>query len=265
MISEGPAHAREVLQNSDQDLVSALPRASIVQHLGGPMDLDDLCARFVNAQLAGDRREALRLVMEEGVGRGAPASEIALRVLQAAQRKIGELWQDNRISVADEHLATAIAQVVLAHLYRLSPASPLLDKRIVFGCVEGEHHDFPARLAADALDLAGYDVRFLGADVPTESLVSMIRRERPDLVALSATMSFNLRSLRMTVARLRSDFGEALPILVGGAACDTLADPAAELGADGFARDPRDLIGIAGRLISRPAHQARPQVLGGNP
>ncbi|WP_348652876.1 cobalamin-dependent protein [Polyangium sp. y55x31] len=203
--------------------------------------------------------------MEEGVGRGAPASEIGLHVLRAAQRRIGELWQDNRIGVADEHLATAIAQVVLSHLYRLSPASPLIDKLVVFGCVEGEHHDFPARLAADALDLAGYDVRFLGADVPTESLMSMIRRECPDLVALSATMSFNLRSLRMTVARLRSDFGEALPILVGGAACDTLVDPGAELGADGFARDTRDLIGIVGRLVSRPSLRARQQALGGHP
>ncbi|MDI1428540.1 cobalamin B12-binding domain-containing protein [Polyangium sorediatum] len=225
------------------------------------MDLDDLCARFVKAQLAGDRREALRLVLEEGVGRGAPTAELSLRVLEAAQREIGLLWQDNRISVADEHLATAIAQVVLTHLYRLSPASPLISKRVVFGCVEGEHHDFPARLAADALDLAGYDVRFLGADVPTESLVSMLHRERPDLVALSVTMSFNLRSLRMTVARLRSAFGDALPILVGGAACSTLADPAGDLGADAFARDARELIEVAGRLV---AH-VRPQALGGTP
>jgi MerR family transcriptional regulator, light-induced transcriptional regulator len=221
------------------------------------VDLGDLCARFLQAQLAGDRREALRLVIEEGVKRGAPTAEVCLRVIQEAQRQIGQLWQDNHISVADEHLATAIAQVVLAHLYRLSPASPLLGKRVLFACIEGEHHDFPARLAADTLDLAGYDVRFLGADVPTESLVSMIRRERPDLVALSTTMSFNLRSLGATVTRLRAEFGDMLPILIGGLACHTLEDPVGEFGADGFACDARELIDVVDRLLPLPSSHVR--------
>lgn len=240
-------------------------KTSSVEHLGVALDLDHLCTRFRDAQLAGDRREALRLVLEEGVGRGAPAAEVSRRVIQEAQRTIGELWQENRISVADEHLATAIAQVVLAHLYQLSAASPLVGKLVLFGCVEGEMHDFPARLAADALDLAGYDVRFLGADVPTEALVSMVRRERPDLVALSATMSFNLRSLRATVARLRDAFGDVLPILIGGLACHTLEDPADELGASGFARDTRDLIEVVGRLLSVPVSHVRKQAVGGAP
>src|SRR5690349_10167020 len=89
-----------------------------------PVDFDELRTRFLRAQLAGDRREALRIVTEEGVRRGAPAIDVALSVIQESQREIGQLWQDNRISVADEHLATAVAQVALAHLYQLATPLP---------------------------------------------------------------------------------------------------------------------------------------------
>ena len=73
--------------------------------------LEELREQFLAAQLAGDRREALRVVVEKGLqGANLAATELAVGVVAEAQRKIGELWQRNRISVADEHMATAIAQ-----------------------------------------------------------------------------------------------------------------------------------------------------------
>ncbi len=35
-------------------------------------------------------------------------------VIQKTQREIGRLWQENRITIADEHVATAISQLALA-------------------------------------------------------------------------------------------------------------------------------------------------------
>lgn len=181
-------------------------------------DLTALRASYLAAQLAGDRREALRLVLEE-VDRSGDVSAVQTGVVQEAQREIGRLWQENRISVAQEHMATAIAHIVLAHLYDHARRGPDLGKRIVVACVEGELHDFPARLVADALDLAGFEVRFLGANVPVESLVDAVLRERPDLVALSTTMTFNVPALRVAVARVREATGGRVPIAVGGGAC----------------------------------------------
>src|SRR5690349_3730573 len=78
----------------------------------------ELVKRYVEAQLAGDRDAAIRLLMEEGLEKGVSVAELQLDVIQRAQREIGRLWQENKISVAQEHLATAISQLVLAHLYR---------------------------------------------------------------------------------------------------------------------------------------------------
>jgi hypothetical protein len=90
---------------------------------------------------------------------------------------------------------------------------------------------FPARLVADALDLAGYDARFLGADVPTESLLTVLDESQPDLLALSITMKFHEPALREQIKRVRTHTQGRLPIAIGGRAFGSTA-AAVALGAD---------------------------------
>lgn len=203
--------------------------------------LDALTERFLAAQLKGDRRGALAVMT---AGDGAGTHERRLQVVRDAQREIGRLWEENRISVAQEHRATAIAQLTLAHLYDLAERGTPNGHRVVVACVTGEQHDFPARLVADALDLAGFDVHFLGADVPADDLVTLVTTERPALVALSATMGFNTKALRDAVRRLR----EAAPgvvIAVGGAA----GVECGETGADVCVQDAAGLVAEARRRL----------------
>ncbi len=177
-----------------------------------------LATRFLDAQLAGDRREALRLALEEGLARGAKPEDIHMFVVGASQREIGRLWQENRITVAEEHQATAISQVVLAHVFPHFARSPRLGRSVLVACVEGELHDMAARIASDILDAAGFDVRFLGASVPTDELLKMLRAKPVDALALSVTMTFHLSMVRQAVAAVRAACGPGLPILVGGEA-----------------------------------------------
>lgn len=179
-------------------------------------DLDTLSARYLDAQLAADRTEAVRLIIEEGAGRGVPVTDLLTRVILPAQREIGRLWQDNRITIADEHLATAISQLVIAQLYGRAERAPARGQRILVACVEGEYHDLGARVAADLLDLEGYDVQFAGANVPVDALRALVQRHQPDLVVLSVTMSFNAGALRRSVEAIREIPGRRIPIAAGG-------------------------------------------------
>lgn len=186
------------------------------------VDSDDYCTtltrRFLDAQLAADRHAAVRIVIEDGVQRGIDARRIMLDVIRPAQKQIGQLWQDNAISVADEHVATAISQLALAQLYPYAKRNPDTERRILVACVDGELHDMGARLAADMLDLEGHDVIFLGASVPVDSLVARARADRPDLIVLSITMTFHIAALGEAVRRLRSELSPAPPIAAGGRA-----------------------------------------------
>lgn len=182
---------------------------------GTAINFDSMCESYLRTQLDGDRRAALRFI-EEALRSGATADDVRRRVVQAAQREIGRLWQEDRISIAQEHMATAISQLALAHLFQHATFRPRVGKKILVACVPGEQHDFPARLLADALECAGYDVRFLGADVPLDSLLRAIEAERPDVLALSVTMVFNMPSLSATVQAVRKQANQRVPIAVGG-------------------------------------------------
>src|SRR6201992_2596481 len=159
------------------------------------LNLTDMRDQYLQQQLRGDRRAALQFI-EAALRDGASVDEVRCRIVQDAQREIGRLWQEDRITIAQEHMATAISQLALAHLFQRSEFKGRVNKKVLVACVPGEHHEFPARLLADALEVGGYDVRFLGADVPLDSLVHSIEVETPDVVALSMTMLFHLSALR---------------------------------------------------------------------
>ena len=211
-------------------------------------DVETLRQRFLEAQLAGNRRGAIDL-LAAAVRAGARVTDVQLKVVREAQREIGRLWQQNIVSIAQEHMATAIANMALAHLYDMAPHVRQNGRIVLVACVEGELHDFPARLVADALDLAGFDVRYLGANVPTDSLVGMVEHTRPDLVALSATMAFNAPALRTAATRIRERTRGEVPIAVGGAACEWVKGIGEEVGADIAGCDAAELVAEASRLL----------------
>lgn len=210
------------------------------------MTLVELRDRYLKAQLAGDRREATRVVVDEGLASGIEVIDLQTRVIQEAQNEIGRLWQQNRVTIAQEHMASAISQLVLATLFERATPAKSLGKKLVLACVDGELHDLPARIVADVLDLAGFDVRYLGASVPHDDLVSLIQAERPDVIGLSVTMNFNVPSLRTAVERLRRV--TETPIFIGGHATHWSVNLAFELGVESAGVEPREIVVIAKRL-----------------
>ena len=208
--------------------------------------LDDLRERYLRAQLSGDRREAVRLVTEDGLARGASVKELQAGVIGAAQDEIGRLWQLNLVTIAQEHMATAISQLALAALFERAKPPPSRGKKLVIACVQGEQHDLPARLAADYLELDGFEVRFLGANVPHEDLAAIVRDETPDVIGLSVTMSFNMAALREAITRLR--VVTTAPIFVGGHAIELSRASAEALGVAVAGKGPDDLLATARRL-----------------
>ncbi len=205
--------------------------------------------QYLRAQVTGDRRAALQVV-HEALAQGHSVRAIRQRVVQAAQQEIGKLWQENRISIAHEHMATAISQMALVQLFEVAPVSRTRGRKIVVACVEGEMHDLPARLVADYLESEGYSVRFLSANVPTESLCTAIDQQQPDLLALSVTMSFNVTGLRAAVAAVRERF-PTLKILAGGQALAWAPDLARQLGIVTTGDVPEEIVAKIEEMLLR--------------
>lgn len=184
------------------------------------MECQELSERFLAAQLKGDRRAGLRVIMEDGLAGGISIPDLHQNVIRRAQHEIGRLWESNSITVAREHVATAIAHLALAQLYPHLPRAEPSGQRVVLACVEGEHHDLAARIVCDFLEMAGLDVVFLGADNPAETLVAAVREHHAHALALSVTVTFHLEALERTVQAARAAFGPDFPIYAGGRALE---------------------------------------------
>ena len=153
-------------------------------------------------------------------------------------------WEANEITVAQEHTATAIAQYVLALLYeRLRPEEIRRGKAVITG-VEGELHQVGANMVADALEADGWDVRFLGTNMPHEGILKVVQEHEADVVGISATMLFNLPNVRRLVAEVKQGSGEKVRVVVGGGAFRSAPKVYVEMGADGSAPGLREAINL---------------------
>jgi methanogenic corrinoid protein MtbC1 len=196
---------------------------------------------FVQALLQGQRKAAATIALE-ALSAGHAVLDIYAEVLQAALYDVGRLWAANEITVAQEHTATAIAQYVLALLYeRQRPDDTRRGKAVVTG-VEGELHQVGANMVADALETDGWDVRFLGTNMPHDGILNVVQEHQADVVGISATMLFNLPKVRRLVTEIRQRVGEQPRIYVGGGAFRSAPNLYAEIGADGFAPGVREAI-----------------------
>ena len=122
-----------------------------------------------------------------------------------------------KISVATEHMATAINESLLNLTYPRLFAQPRNGKSAVVTCMTNEYHQIGAKMVADIFELHGWRGYFLGANTPVKDVKSLIAEKRPDVIALSAAVAFSLDSLVRSATDIRATFPD-VPILVGGQA-----------------------------------------------
>lgn len=189
---------------------------------------------FLRALLLGRRGAAVNIALQ-AIADGACAANIYLEICSKALWKIGELWERNEISVADEHRATAIVQYVIAQIYPRIFLQPLERGRVVVTGVEGEMHQLGGNMVADLLESEGWHVCFLGTNLPHRSILQKIAAHCADAVFISATMPFNLTSVRRLVTEIRKQLGPNILIVVGGQAFAGSPSFFEEVGADAFA------------------------------
>jgi methanogenic corrinoid protein MtbC1 len=214
---------------------------------------DDLYRRYLLALLHRDRVAAVGILLEEGVGKGVPVTDLYLQVIAPAQYQIGRLWQKNQLSVLEEHSATAISQLGMSLLYACIIRGEPIDKLAVIACVAGEEHDLGSRMVADMYEMAGFSVRYLGANVGVERLAAVVRESRPDVIGLSITMDANAEALLRTVARLRKITGNRSVLAVGGPAVSSSPELVTAIGADVSDPDAERAIRHSVSLVQHPA------------
>lgn len=211
--------------------------------------LADLASQYIEALLRGERQAASRMILK-AVETGASVKDIYLHVFQRSQYEIGRLWQLNRISVAQEHYCTAATQLIMSQLYPFIFSGEKNGRTLVATCVGGDLHEIGVRMVSDFFEMEGWDTFYIGANAPTQSILQTVVERKADVLAVSATMTFNINVVAEIISSMRAASTiTGLKIIVGGYPFNASPGLWREVGADACARDALEAVALANRLV----------------
>lgn len=137
---------------------------------------------------------------------------VCTEVMQAGLVEIGQGWYESTNSVQQEHFTS---ELMVRRLEALIVASPMPTRsgRILLACPPEEEHTLSSLLLNLFLRRRGWDIVYLGANVPIERLQATVTAVRPNLVVLVAQ--------RLPTAASLLEMGRALqdmqvPLAFGG-------------------------------------------------
>ncbi len=139
------------------------------------------------------------------------------KILKPVMYKIGDDWATGKISIATEHVASNVAQTLVKII--MDQVTGNANKKKVLICVPlGEEHHLGCDVLETYLSIKGFKVYNMGTSMPTESILSFIDNNNPDVILLSITLEDNLSAGQRLVRKIKERF--EIPILVGGFAME---------------------------------------------
>ena len=136
---------------------------------------------------------------------------------------IGHGWTERSVSVAQEHMATAVFRRVLGWLLEMyqtrGPAH-----RLVVATPPGERHELGALMAAVSAAAEGWSITYLGPDLPVEELQGAIGQTRAEAVALSIVHPGDERGVLSALREIQAGLPPRVALLLGGAGAQSFQD-----------------------------------------
>lgn len=140
-------------------------------------------ARLLDALLNFDEARATAIWAE--MIEGHDLRRVFEDVVTTVLRYIGDGWHEGRVTVGQEHFATAFVRgrlEVLARQVTPLPGAPA----VVLACLEGERHELGLLMLTVLLRFQGLRTIYLGADVPHDALLRTIEDVQPAVAAVHA-------------------------------------------------------------------------------
>ena len=202
-------------------------------------------AQIVVSGLKGEAPAAVRALLET-----TDAMTVVDDILIPALDQVGADFEAGRVFLPQLIQAAGAAQAAFEVIRERLSAQPGGDGApkgtIVLATVKGDIHDIGKNIVKVLLENYGYPVVDLGRDVEPAAVAEAVKKHAAPLVGLSALMTTTLGSMEATIRLLRR---EQLPckVVVGGAVLT--ADYAQKIGADFYAKDAKESVDVARRVI----------------
>jgi DNA-binding transcriptional MerR regulator len=145
-------------------------------------------------------------------------------------QQVGNCWRQGTLRVAHEHLVTAALRSFLARLQEASK-NPAGSPVLIATTPAGQVHELGLLAAAAVAADHGWDVIYLGPDLPPEDIASAALERNARAVALSIVYPSDDPRLAGTLVEIRRHLPEGVEIVVGGRASEAYDESLKEIGA----------------------------------
>lgn len=202
----------------------------------------DQAIRAYDAQAA--REEALALVSAgEDPALGFDAIADVLSDI-GAEFEAGTMWLPDMIG-ASESAQGALS--VLQEQARLRGGGQMLGTAVL-GTVKGDIHSIGIQIVSSLMVGAGFNVEYLGIDVPPERFVAAVKETGAGLLGLSALLTSTASEARSVLELLEAEgLRSGVKVMLGGGAITE--DFALAVGADAYGASAAQAVGIAKSLL----------------
>ncbi|MBN2018133.1 MAG: cobalamin-dependent protein [Candidatus Cloacimonetes bacterium] len=165
--------------------------------------------------------------------------EVLPGILEPVLIQIGDLWKDEKVSLAQGYVAVKIAEDVLNKILQDQDTdeSPQVKKGpVVIANIEDDYHSLGRKMVGTFLRANGWEVVDMGNDVPAEDIVDKCEEIGARVVGVSAMMfttARNIKSLRECIDQRGLE--DTLKLAVGGAVFKLRPSLVDDVGGDGTA------------------------------
>ena len=135
------------------------------------------------------------------------------KILRPVMNQIGEEWDNGKLPIATEHVASNVAQTLVKII--MEQISGTGNKKKVLLCVPvGEEHHIGCDVLETYLTIKGFKVFNMGTSIPTDSILDFIKMKKPDVLLISITIGDNILAGQRLAKKIREK--SKIPILIGG-------------------------------------------------
>lgn len=185
-------------------------------------------SQYLTLAAAGDTTGARRMVLGL-LDRGVPYSAV-IDLLAAAQHEVGQRWQDDQWTVADEHVVSGVTQRCLDVVASIADADEGA-AHVVAACAEGDWHSLPAQMFSELLRSRGIEVTDLGGSIPAAHVAEFLDRRHVDALVITCSMPLYFAGVTALAVAAHA---RGIPVLAGGRAFAGNPQRATALGADAW-------------------------------
>jgi DNA-binding transcriptional MerR regulator/methylmalonyl-CoA mutase cobalamin-binding subunit len=148
--------------------------------------------------------------------------ELVHRAALPLMQQVGEAWHEGQLSIAQEHLVSALLRNLLGALVRFSTRTDTPSK-LLFSTPSGEQHEFGILLAAMLAASGGLGSIYLGVNLPAEEIVSAAKQSAVQAVVLGLIGTGGEKAVIKQVRQVADRLPPRTEVWVGGARSEELA------------------------------------------